>query len=705
MDPFALAWPMDQAREALEALARSSGLPVRTIERTSIVPAAGTLDEMSRWLESIGATADLEIEPIQSGYADVRRMIGSSAPSMLRLEQGGHSRLLLLLSGGRRLVQVLAPDLSRRRVSIASIRAVLCSPIENPLAGHTEQLLDEAQVAPNRRARVRAALIAEQLSGATVPGCWIVRLPPGASMRAQLSQARIASKLVVLAVAHVIAYTLWIVSWWILGRAALEGRLDRGWLQAWGLLLVTLVPFELMMSWLQGRVSIDIGALLKRRLLYGALRLEPEEIRHEGAGQLLGRVIESQAIEALTLSGGFLAMAAALELAMAAAVLATAVPALAILLAGCVAGGAALAWTFFQRRKHWTASRLGMTHDLVEQMVGHRTRNAQQPKDALHDEEDTTLERYIEASSRMDRAMVWLTAMAPRGWLLLAVVALSPSFITGSASVASLAVAVGGILLAFRAFRRLAAGTSHLAGAAIAWTQAAPVFYAAARLQPVGVPAFASASSAHANADGPPLLDGHDLSFHYHRRSEPVLRDCSLKVRRGDRLLLQGPSGGGKSTLASLLTGLRQPDSGLLLLDGIDRQTLGASTWRRRVVAVPQFHENHIFVGTLAFNLLMGAEWPPRNEDLERADAMCRALGLGDLLDRMPSGLMQQVGETGWQLSHGERSRVCVARALLQGGDFLVFDESFGQLDPESLQGTLRFVLERAPTVMVIAHP
>jgi len=66
-DPFARAWPMEQAREALEALARASGLPVRTIDRTSTVPAAGTFDEMSHWLESIGATADLEIEPIQSG--------------------------------------------------------------------------------------------------------------------------------------------------------------------------------------------------------------------------------------------------------------------------------------------------------------------------------------------------------------------------------------------------------------------------------------------------------------------------------------------------------------------------------------------------------------------------------------------------------------------------------------------------------------
>jgi len=75
---------------------------------------------------------------------------------------------------------------------------------------------------------------------------------------------------------------------------------------------------------LLGRLAIDAGALLKRRLLHGALRLEPEEIRHEGAGQLLGRVIEAQAIEALALSGGFLSLVAGLELAIAAVVLSAA---------------------------------------------------------------------------------------------------------------------------------------------------------------------------------------------------------------------------------------------------------------------------------------------------------------------------------------------------------------------------------------------
>jgi ABC-type multidrug transport system fused ATPase/permease subunit len=141
------------------------------------------------------------------------------------------------------------------------------------------------------------------------------------------------------------------------------------------------------------------------------------------------------------------------------------------------------------------------------------------------------------------------------------------------------------------------------------------------------------------------------------------------------------------------------------MLSGHTQQTLGILEWRRRVVVVPQFHENYIFTGTLAFNLLMGRRWPPTSGDMMEAESLCRELGLGNLLDRMPAGLEQMVGESGWRLSHGERSRVYVARALLQNADLLILDESFGALDAESLQQTLDCVQRRVPSLVVIAHP
>jgi len=90
---------------------------------------------------------------------------------------------------------------------------------------------------------------------------------------------------------------------------------------------------------------------------------------------------------------------------------------------------------------------------------------------------------------------------------------------------------------------------------------------------------------------------------------------------------------------------------------------------------------------------------------LREATDICHELGLGPLLEKMPAGMVQVVGETGWQLSHGERSRLYIARALLQRADVLVFDESFAALDPENVRLALDCVLRRAPTVLVIAHP
>jgi ABC-type multidrug transport system fused ATPase/permease subunit len=71
----------------------------------------------------------------------------------------------------------------------------------------------------------------------------------------------------------------------------------------------------------------------------------------------------------------------------------------------------------------------------------------------------------------------------------------------------------------------------------------------------------------------------------------------------------------------------------------------------------------------------------------------------------MPSGLLQVVGENGWQLSHGERSRLYIARALLQQADLVILDESFAAIDPENLLNALRCASQRANALMVIAHP
>jgi ATP-binding cassette subfamily B protein len=104
------------------------------------------------------------------------------------------------------------------------------------------------------------------------------------------------------------------------------------------------------------------------------------------------------------------------------------------------------------------------------------------------------------------------------------------------------------------------------------------------------------------------------------------------------------------------------------------------------------------------FNLFMGRRGSLSPADLEEAEVICRELGLGDLLERMPAGMLQMVGETGWQLSHGERSRLYIARALIQNAELVILDESFAALDPENLQRAVECVVRRARSLLVIAH-
>ena len=690
-------WPAGRIGEALEALARRSGMRPKSIELPP--PPANLADDARRlglWIESATSALGLEAEPEEIRYSDLARKLACAAPAIVRCSDG---RLLALLDAGT----VLGPDLEAHRLGVDVIAAELCADAEAPFSRELAELLETAEVPERRRERVREGLLRERLAGTRIGHAWLLRLSPGASFSLQLRLARVPQRLAALAGAHLIQYVLWLGAWFIVGLGALEGRLDRGLLLAWALLLLTLVPIRGIITWLQGLVSITAGGILKERLLCGALRMKPDEIRHQGAGQLLGRVIESSALESLALSGGFMALVSVIELMLAAIVLGAGAGGIghALLLLLWVAMATVLGWRYFKEEGRWTESRLSMTHDLVERMVGHRTRLAQEPRQHWHDSEDQQLERYQTVSQAVDRRGAMLMAVVPRGWLVVGVAGLAPAFVSGSRA-AALAVSVGGLLVAYRAFRRLASGMWNLTEAAIAWKQVAPLFEAARREEISGSPALATMESAD---EREAVMEARDLVFRYPNHSEPVLQRCNLSISAGDRLLLEGPSGGGKSTLASLLTGMLRPESGLLLARGLDRQTLGSQGWMRRVASAPQFHENHVLTGTFSFNLLMGKNGWLTEKDHEEAESICRELGLGPLLEKMPAGMLQMVGESGWQLSHGERSRLYIARALLQGSEVLIFDESFAALDPENLGLALDCVLKRAPTVMVIAHP
>ena len=710
-DLDACAWPIERLGAALAAMASDGGAEGAAAGESPRPPAGidGSGPDASRtlgrWIEAAAVWLGMEAEPASIPYPALARQLPECAPALVRIPGPGSSRFLVIRGGSWGRVALLSPDLETRHPRRLDVAAFLSAGRETAVGASTDAVLERMHVDAGRRARVRRALLDERLRREEFRGIWLLRPDPASGFARHVARAGLWGRLTALAGVHAAEYVCWILAWWLVGLGAMQGRIDRAWLIAWALLLVTIVPLRVAATWLQGTIAIAGGAILKQRLLLGALRLEPDEVGEEGAGHLLGRVIESEAVEQLALGGAFLALVSVIELVLAAVVLALGaagaltVPAL-VLWTALVLW---LGWRYAVRDREWAERRLQLTHGLVERMIGHRTRAVQELAERWHEGEDEELERYAEESRQLDRRAAWLSALGPRGWLLLALAALAVPFLDGAATPAQLAVGVGGALLGYRAFRRLTGGLWTLADAWVAWRQVAPLFRAGGRRDLPGLPEFV-VQRGHAGSDTA-VLEAHDLMFHHKARPEPVLKAVSLRIAPGDCLLLEGVSGAGKSTLASLLVALRAPESGLLLAGGLDRRTLGAEGWRRRIASSPQFHENHVITGTFAFNLLMSRpDWPPSREDVALIEPLCRELGLDTLLARMPGGLMQMVGESGWQLSHGERSRLFLARALLQDASLVVLDESFAALDPDNLRRAVACARKRAPALLVIAH-
>ncbi len=697
-------WPLASLGTATETLARFAGLEPHSAEAIGFpenMPRSQRADldqRLSEWGRRLG----IETEQVHVDYAQVEAMVAHAHPALLRIELDQQTRFLALLKSRRGRVQVLTPDLERVWLPLREVADAYAEPLAARQRGAVGELLDGTGVPARRRARAERALLRERLGAHPIDGCWLLRLPPSRPFLKLLRHERVPRILWMLIVFFFLQYFAVLAGWWFVGRGALRGQADHGWMLGWALMLFTEIPLRATNAYLQGLLTAGLGTALKKRLFFGALRLDGEAVRLQGAGQLLSRVLESETIEATVLGGGFQVAVMAVELILAFYVLAiSAAPLLLpLLLILFVALSAVICRHHYRASKRWADQRIDMTHDLIEKMVGHRTRLAQASRATWHLEEDRALRDYLGTSASMDASEAWMNAIVIRGWMVASAFGIGYAFLQDGSDRLGLTLALGGALLARNGFANLSQGFGQILTAIVAWQRVAPLFHAAAaepETAPLAMPPEPLADQT--------LLEAHNLTFHYARRRDPILTGCNLRIARGDRLLLQGSSGAGKSTLGALLTGIRGQDGGLLLFRGLDRDSLGARNWRRHVVAAPQFHENHVFTETFQFNLLMGRQWPPSHADMALAAEICEELNLGPLLARMPGGMQQMVGETGWQLSHGERSRLYIARTLLQGADLVVLDESFAALDPDNLIAAMACVRKRAPALLVIAHP
>jgi subfamily B ATP-binding cassette protein MsbA len=192
-----------------------------------------------------------------------------------------------------------------------------------------------------------------------------------------------------------------------------------------------------------------------------------------------------------------------------------------------------------------------------------------------------------------------------------------------------------------------------------------------------------------------------DVSFSYGDDSAPVLNKISVAVKPGESLAIVGHSGGGKSTLVSLLARFYDVDVGEILLDGKPIRDYTLRSLRDNISLVSQ--DVILFNDTIANNLAYGELREYSHEEMLQAAEAAHVL---DFANEMPDGLETMVGDRGVLLSGGQRQRIAIGRALLKNAPILILDEATSSLDTQSerrIQEALGELMKNR-TTLVIAH-
>lgn len=192
----------------------------------------------------------------------------------------------------------------------------------------------------------------------------------------------------------------------------------------------------------------------------------------------------------------------------------------------------------------------------------------------------------------------------------------------------------------------------------------------------------------------------HKVTFGYEKEQGPILKAMSFNITAGETVALVGPSGAGKTTIASLIPRFYDVDSGQITIDGIDIRDMTKHSLRKQIGIVQQ--DVFLFTGTIRENIAYG-NLHASDREIEEA---ARRAHLDEFIQKLPHGYETEVGERGLKLSGGQKQRIAIARMFLKNPPILILDEATSALDTETeriIQEALED-LSKDRTTIVIAH-
>jgi len=190
-----------------------------------------------------------------------------------------------------------------------------------------------------------------------------------------------------------------------------------------------------------------------------------------------------------------------------------------------------------------------------------------------------------------------------------------------------------------------------------------------------------------------------NVSYSYNAKKR-ILNSLSMSIHSGEKILIYGESGGGKSTLARLFSRLLEPETGKILFNGNDIKNYPLSLIREKILYVPQ--KGYLFTTTILENISCSGT----NEVLEKTLEVGKLCMVDELVDGKMEGYHWMIEENGYNLSGGERQRIILARSLFKKASVYIFDESFSELDPVKERVILSNIFSKFPekTMIMISH-